>query len=347
MSKKPGARRLTAKRRAALEVAATKKSFTRRYGFTPRIKQGDIVLTAGQQRTIHSVHRAQRREWEQRRNAIEAREHYRIRKKDLGRVVMIGRHGQSDPQKKGKKGYAAYVSTTGKIRLLKSGYKEQPYKARRLREIELPLQRNLHKRIAAFKLATVGAGRIRRERSGAAVAEVNRRVKRFKLTGSSAGEYGDFRLSGRGKGRVEVKLGGAHDFNHKAVKKIAAHLRTVIRSQRGQRTFNIKVIGLIELPDKSREVVTFDIGIARNDSDAIRLAGVENFVRQKFYAFMARELAFRGLVTRGSANHIRRLAANEGQDRSEWVDRRGQLWAGRDLEVINLVQLEWKIEQAK
>ena len=95
---------------------------------------------------------------------IEAREHYRIRKKDLGRVVMIGRHGQSDPQKKGKKGYAAYVSTTGKIRLLKSGYKEQPYKARRLREIELPLQRNLHKRIAAFKLATVGAGRIRREK---------------------------------------------------------------------------------------------------------------------------------------------------------------------------------------
>lgn len=281
---------------------------------------------------------------EQKRRALKAVAEFRPHKRERGKVIMIGISGGHTPQKHGKKGYAAYVTTTGKVRLLRAGYKNQPYKARKLRDIELPIKANLHKRVRAFRTAQIGRGRAVKE--AGAIKKAVAKSARLGLAGDTAYEYQTFQLSGRGKGRGQVKTGGAWDFNQSAVRQIASHVRKVIKAQRGQRTFTIEVIALIKLPDGSKEVVNFTIGIARNDSDAIEIGGVEAFVRQKFYAFMARELSFRGYVTTGSANHIRRLPDNRGVDRGEWTDKRGNEWVGRDLEVVNLLQLEWKITQA-
>lgn len=70
-------------------------------------------------------------------------------------------------------------------------------------------------------------------------------------------------------------------------------------------------------------------------------------MRQKFYSFMARELAFAGYVSNGSANHIRRLSDNQSRERDEWKDRRGEPWSGRNKQQVEIIKIEWQIEQAK
>lgn len=294
-----------------------------------------------------SEQRSRRKLVLQEKAARAARAGYKPRKKDRGKVLMIGVKGQRDPQAKGRKGYLVYVTKTGKVWLQKVKGIKEPFKPRKLREIEIPLKKNLHKKIEVFlqsRLVTVKRGKMT---DAELVKKAVKASGKMGLRGDAAARMQDFQLSGRGRGAGKVKAGGAHDFNGKIVKKIAKHLQSVLRKQASQRVFTIQAIGLIQLPTGEREVIEFSVPIERGDRDGIDLGGIENFVKLKFYSFMAKQLSFMGYVSAGSANHIRSLSDNEGVDEGEWVDKNGQSWAGNDLEIARIISLEWRIEQSK
>lgn len=242
------------------------------------------------------------REKLQRAAAQAAKEHYRPRKKDRGKIVIISNQGKPGA----RKGYAVHVTKTGKVRLLKPKGVKEPLKSRKASQIQLPAYKNLHKVVRAYEVSR-----------GHGVRE-----------------------------KDSVSPRGVNDFNDSVVKRIAKSVRFALQNQVGQRVFIIRAMALVELPDGRKQTIEFFVDIARRDSDTIRIAGINNFVRQKFYAMMVRELSYLGYVTAGSANHIRHLGQNQGLPREEWTDKTGDLWGGIENETVKLMNIEWKIEQA-
>lgn len=250
----------------------------------------------------------------QRVKAVSARDGYKARKGDRGKLVMVGVNGQKDPQKKGRKGYLLYVTKTGKKWLIKQATKKEPYKPRKLSDIEPPARKNLRRASKTFQLS-------RRE----IISEHRAAIK----------------------GRGSVTTGGQFEFNDRVVNKIAKSLKKTIEGQASKRRFLINGMVLIELPDGNEQTFEFVLPIDKPDHVSIALGGLENFVKQKFYAFMARELAFAGFVSNGSANHIRRLADNKGVDKEDWTNKNGQPWQGAELEIVKIKAIDWRIEQIK
>lgn len=317
MRKKPGKRKPASVPHKPRSGAKVRRKTSPGASLSKRLEKGrgPVRVTGKELAQLFAERAARRKERAQYKLARQSVGTYKVRKADKGKLIMVGAGGNKDPQARGKKGYAVYVTTTGKKRLLRIPAKE-PFKARKLRTIadKLPIRRNLRRKIEAFQ------------------------KKRLVTTAAGKGAI---------RGRSEIKLGGAWDFNNKAVTKLAKNLQKVVRAQRAFRVFNIHAYALIKLPGGGTESIEINVPIEKGDKDAIDLAGMENFIRQKFYAFLARQLAFHGLVSAGSANHIRSLAANQGMEKEEWVDKRGQPWAGADLEIVHILSLNWEIEQAK
>lgn len=259
--------------------------------------------------------RQQRREALQRKKAVAARKHFKVRKSDKGKLILIGVKGQRNPQSKGRKGYLVYVTKTGKKRLIKQP--KNGFKPATLKQVEIPIRRNLKTAVKQWqkrRRETVGKGRTKRP--------VTVQLEQ------------------------KVKTGGAYDFNDKIVNKLAKAFQTALESRKSHRDFIITTNVTVALPDGSTKVYTFDVPLQRGDHRAIKLAGVKHFVERKFYAFLARELAFDGYVTAGSANHVRRLADNLFADSDDWVQDDGEAWRGIGMDVVTIQEIEWRIEQA-
>ncbi len=276
-----------------------------------------VSMTPGQVASKLASQRQARIERQQRHKAEIARDTYKPRKQDRGKLLMIGTQGQKRPQDKGRRGYLVYVTKTGKKWLVKQRGVKEPYRARTLRDIEAPATRNLGRAAKQFQ-----------------------RSRRVFVSHHRAA------VKGRGELTPGKKSGG-NDFNDKVVSKLAKGIKKTIDAQASHRSFLVSAMVLIQLPDGSTHVVNVEVPIDKPDHIAIRLAGIQNFVRQKFYAFMARELAYLGYVTSGSANHIRRLKANQGKPRNKWVDGRGDAWQGRKSDTVKIINIEWRMEQIK
>jgi len=250
---------------------------------------------------------------QQEKNAKAAVKAYKVKKSDKGKIVMVGVKGQNNPASQGRKGYAIHVNNKGKKTLLKSGDKKAPYAPSKITDLEPANYPKLRKQIKAFTQS---------KRS---------------LTHGGA-------IVTKGSGSVG---NGPWDFSDKMVDKMSRGIQEVISRQAGQRKFILTAIVLVELPDGNLHSFEVNVAIDRPDHVAIQLAGIEAFVRQKFYAFMARELAYEGYVTSGSENHIRRLEVNKGKERRYWKDKRGEHWYGTDNEVARIKRIDWQLEQAK
>lgn len=236
---------------------------------------------------------------------------FRPRKADRGEYVMIGTKGGRNPQEKGHKGFMVYVDRRGRKKL-EPGYK-QDYLAKKISDIEIPI----------FKTK-------------------NKARKKFLRARRVLMKSGRFVVKGSG----HLKMKGQYDFNDKTVDKLAKAIKKTIVAQRSKRRFLITAMVLVRLPDGKEKAYTVEVPIDKADHISIEIGGIRNFVRQKFYAFMARELAFDGYVTSGSANHIRRLKENEGLDRDDWT-KDGQVWEGHDYETVRILTIEYRIEQIK
>lgn len=283
-----------------------------------RRERQTVKLTQGQIKKQFALQRKASKERQERKQALAARNTYNPRKKDRGKLVFIGVKGQKDPQRKGRKGYLLYVTKTGKkwfVRQVTNKRNTSQYKPRKLSSIaprENRTLRNAAKKFEAAKLVRVSTGKAATKGSGS-------------VGGSKSG----------------------YDFSDKVVAKIAKSLKTTIESQASHRSFLITAMILVRLPDGTEETVQVQLPIDKADHIAIKLGGLINFVRHKFYAYMARELAHLGYVTTGSSNHIRRLEENKGAEPGEYVDKMGKNWTGNDLDVVRILRIDWQIQQAK
>jgi hypothetical protein len=247
-------------------------------------------------------------------------------------------------KKSGRKGYAILVGAKGKKQLLNSGAK-QPWQPRPMRDIQLPLRRNLSKKVAAFKarrLKPVGRSGVVDE------AQVLRGVKRLKVSAQDRAIVAGHRLAGRGKGGGKAHGTEAHDFDDRVVNKLAASVERAFKQQRGQKNFNVSVIALVRLNDGGKEVLQFSVPFVA--ADQYRFRDFKAAIRAKFYQEQARQLAFRGKISRGSANHIRRVMGQkeltpELWDEYQGHEGRGQVWQG-GMEIATIESIEWRIDQA-
>lgn len=149
----------------------------------------------------------------------------------------------------------------------------------------------------------------------------------------------------RGSGQVRIK--GANDFSDKVVDRFASGVLKVINAQRGFRDFLLKAMILVRLEDGSTRTYEVLTAIQKPGQIEIPKEHIFNFIRQEFYALMARQLAFDGYVTNGSANHVRRLKENKGKEREEWT-KGGLAWFGReDTEDVKILQIDWQMYQNK
>lgn len=241
---------------------------------------------------------------------------FRVRKADRGSMVFIGTGGQRNPSKKGRRGFLVYVTRTGKKRLLKQPGNE-PYRARTITDIQAPFKGG-----KKFRLAT-------------------EQFKKSRLIKTSEGGYVE-----RGKGSLKTS-NTQWDFTDKEVKKISNSLSKAFKSVRSHRTFLVQAKILAYDSDGEEHVFEINVPIDRADNIAIKLAGLQNFVRQKFYAELSAQLHYAGYVTSGSANHVRRLKQNTGKDRSEWKLDNGLKWRGNEDTVVKIRTISWRILQAK
>lgn len=260
-----------------------------------------------------AAERTRRLARESKARAYDARAAFKPRKADRGKIIFVSVSGKPNPSRRGRKGYPIYVTRSGKKRLIRQ-HGEGPYKARTISELVLPDRPNLRSATKRFQ-----------QRRLVRVGRIHTIVKK-------AGS---------------VKAGGAHDFSERISNNIASSIRSALTATKSHRTFLIKFSALVRLPNGQTQAIAGEVPIERPDHIAIRLAGIRNFVRQKFYGFMARELAFAGYVSNGSANHIRSLEANDGEKPEDWVDSRGEPWSGRDKTQVEIIRIDWTIEQAK
>lgn len=264
-----------------------------------------------QQFAKQKVERALKR---QHTRAKAARNAFRVKAKDKGKLIFVNASGQRGAEMKGRKGYLIYVTKTGKKRLVTERGATAPHKPRNLGEVNVPAIKIFRKRAKEFV--------------------------RERLETTATGES-------RTKGNGNVNTGGAYEFGDKVVRKIARSLQKTIEGQRSQRVFVINTMVRVTLPDGTERVYDIAVPIERADHVAVRLGGLENFVRRKFYAAMAHELAFDGYVSNGSANHIRRLPENAGVPREEWTQSNGSRWEANESQQVTIKQIQWRILQAK
>lgn len=252
--------------------------------------------------------------------AVYAITHYKPKKTDYGKLVMVAIKGGRNPQAKGRKGYLAYVSKGGKVSFVKQS-KGNAYSARKITDITIPYQRrfkNKLKQFQAARLEVVGKGR-------------------SVIKGS--GTLSDFR---RGS-----------DFSDSVVTKLTGAVSKALSGQASHRNFLVEVMLLVELPGSEQKVYSFAVPIERPDHIAIQVGGVENWVRKKFYAEMANQLRFDGFITSGSANHIKRITGERVINPSIWDDynsgqgRTGMNWGKGSLGVVKIITMEYQIKQSK
>lgn len=242
-----------------------------------------------------------------RKRAAKIRELFKPSKRDRGRYVAVNAAGK---RARGRnRGTLLYVTTTGKKQLINQTGRGG-WQLRLQTDMVPPLRlRKAEKMFVKNRLARAG----------------------------------NFNRAPVVRKRGSVKGGGPRfDFSQNVVDAVARSVRTALLNQRSRRSFLIRVVGSLVGRD---ETFRFDVSIARRDHDAIRVGGIENWVRQRFYKFLAHELARQGFVTVGSMNHTRMLAVNRGADRDEWTTGEGQEWSGSELEDVQIERLQWEILQ--
>lgn len=326
------------------------------------------------------VFAAQKKERAYLSHATKALRKFKPTKKDKGSYHFIGPNGQRNRAATGKKGVLVYIDRKGKKHLAKQpetrshpyGYSPRSFadtqvplqktklaEAKRFQDTkrkskEPPLTKDQTKLAAKLIRRKKYLGQLRRKETLtkkereelSLVARYDRwKVKEFQAQSDSAPVSVGYIASGR-----EMSTGpGKYDFNDKVVKALTKDLAKAIAGERSHRQFVVRTKALVRTPD-GEQVLDFSVDISKHDHDSIKVAGIEHFVRQKFYAFMARELSFLGYVTSGSANHIRSLAVNQGRESDEWIGTDGMAWRGREEyengQIAKVLVFEWKIEKA-
>lgn len=246
-----------------------------------------------------------RKEELQRKRAETAIKRFRPRKADRGQLVFVRTTGKRDDGK-GRKGYIVQITKSGKKKLLKDV--KAGFKPQTKTKYVLPYTRSTKNQVTKFQKGLIGKKPV---------------------------------IRGQGK----ITLGGSYEFSERLVAKFARSVTKIINNQRAFRNFILKGMCLIKLPDGTTKVKEVMINLQKQSVVKIPSEHLQNFLRKAFYAVLARQLAFDGYVTNGSANHVRRLPENEGKERDEWT-KGGQAWESRhDTTQVTLSVIDWQLIQ--
>jgi hypothetical protein len=250
----------------------------------------------------------------QQKRAQAAIKSFRVKKSDFGKYHFITTKGGRGAANKGRAGYMVYVTKGGKKKPVKNFRSKEPFRPTKVTNFKFKKSKVFRTPQKNFEQA-----QLELTRAGDAV--------------------------NRGSGKVNIS--GVYDFSDSVVRKIARGIQTVINRQQSRRSFLLDCNVLVELPDGTTQVIHVRVPIAKQERVEIQLAGLFNFVKRKFYAYMARELAYVGFVSSGSANHVRRLAVNKGKSKARWEQGDGQRWRGNESQIVKIRRIEWRMYQAK
>ena len=253
---------------------------------------------------------------------------FRPRKSDRGAIVFVGVNGSREARYKGRKGFAVYIDRKGR-KFLQADVKNG-YSPGKLAGLSIPVTKRTKRAVKEFynELSTVVDHRFEKQ-------DFKRRKK---------------------EGRLRPTEGTENSFSDKVVTKMAKSLAFQFRHQMSQRRFLLKVMVLVKGVKNPYEIV---VPIEKADHIAIELGGMRNFIFQKFYALFAKQLAFDGLVTSGSANHIRDvLELKPGQKftRQRWEqyhreqghtgpDGEDLEWRAQKFKTVEIDVIEWVVEK--
>lgn len=241
-------------------------------------------------------------------------------KKYRNTFQFINTSGKLQNQK-GKKGFLVYINTKGKKQLIES----KDFKLKKISSLKLPGKTKAQ--VKARKLFRYS----RLELTGK-VKTKNIEALRAKAQVISAQKTAKF-------------ISRKNDFDP-VVKVLGDDLSKVFKRHKSKRRYVIEAFISVKLPeDNEVKIYEISVDISKADHIAIDAGGVENFLRQKFYAELAQQLAFDGYVTTGSANHVRKLPENFGKEQDEWT-KAGIPWQGRhDTEQVLIKSIQWRILQ--
>ena len=258
---------------------------------------------------------------------------FRPKKADRGKIVFIGRNGGRDADKRGRVGYAVYIDTKGRKKPVRS----YDRKSKKLEKIPTPK-----------KIQSIDVSRVRSKRAKKQFIEV-------KLNKVASGFLNKIPANRKLKKSEKIKLpesgtryNGGGKFNRidrgsEGCKKIAKELTLAINRQRGKKDFLVTIGISIKSASGERLWITTQRRVARRDSQTATEAEMREFIGREVYAFLARELVDRGLVTKGSAQFIRRLPENK--KKKSGFTKEGFLWAGNGAELCEIESVQWRFDQ--
>lgn len=248
---------------------------------------------------------------------------FRPRKGDRGKIVFVGIHGKRDAAAKGRKGYAVYVTGSGKKWIVpeydkKARKLEKLPKARKLFEIDISRfngRKNRTKARKEFIASTanpVAAGAIKKRQKGGAISE------------------GDFSAN-------------AFYDGGKAVDRLAKEFLRTIKNQIGQLDFATR-LGFHILADGRKHFIETDARFIRRIGQVTSIAELRSFFGRVVYAGLAHALGELGFVLSGSAQYVSKLRENKGKPRNKWT-KGGREWDGRGKRTAKLENIEWRFDR--
>ena len=258
-------------------------------------------------------------------------------KKDAGKIVFVDKFGKriTDARNK-RKGWALDVNTKGAKKLASTVHRD--YKPVPIYAQEIRVTKRNKRKVAAYRQRNVDLSD----------PDFKKAAKRL-LETKKLGDVTDKQIEQTAKRlrRARVKTfkvipKRGEDFNKSLVDRMAKALATKVNGQASQRKFLISAKAFAK---GFRGVLEFQVEISKPDNIKFDWQHFRPFILKAFYAQLARQLMFHGLVTIGSTNHVRRDPDNKGEAKEDWTDSRGETWEANENRPVTLEQIEWRLTQ--
>jgi hypothetical protein len=252
---------------------------------------------------------------------------FRAGKRDRGTVVFVSKAGKRLPRNTEKVGYPVYINRNGKKSAVKQYSKTSKRyisyaKAKKIYSVDIASVRSKKAKAGFF------ASYANPSQRGTIIAQPTTR-KETRTVELVAGK----------------KLRSATFYQRSSsLKTIAKELARAANNARGKKDFLVTIGLHVRTGGGEKFFISTQSRFSRAFKQTAYPIEVEHFLSREVYAFLAREMADRGLVLAGSARHIASQPQNKRKRRSKWT-KDGFLWEGHDAQDVEITQVEYKIDQ--
>ncbi len=254
---------------------------------------------------------------------------FRPKKSDRLSFVFLGIKGGRLVRDSEKKGYLVYIDSRGRKRVI-GDYRKGAPQARRLFSFDLA---GTGKKTAIKKWFGIRkASPDEKERTTEIIKTVSEKedVRQIKV----------FKPSKR-EGHEGITFDRFSDGLAIGIRKYIDRLST-----RKQLTIDVAAIVEDRETHELRTVI-FKVGFAQRDYQFFNKATYKDFIMKKVYAFFAQSLKNWELVTVGSSQFIKKMKVNTGKKRSQWKDKKGELWEKNEFAEVIIKRMDYRINRVR